>query len=190
MPKHGLPDRPPRTHRFQPYSPAGPSASRNSGNARTHAHSRVQTRQGEKPSLEQRLAAAPQPPTPAPIAPRSTTIDFQKYTPADLARIYAPKFEATLKRLDIFETLEFGDIAEIFPQRVKNLHALINQITRIKRCLTDVARVVKYNEWQEWDIGCKEIGEVSFKGLRKNKGQIIKALSAVYERGRFDAIDY
>ena len=62
-----------------------------------------------KLTLEQRLAAIP-PATYTPIAPKSILIDFEKHTPADLARIFAPKFTATLKRLNVFETLELDDI--------------------------------------------------------------------------------
>ena len=155
MPKSGLPDRPPRTNRFQPYTPAGPSSSREPEYVRRYhdnhvgpvtgvdkprgkgpvfnrderlppVHSRefrerrshyrqtqinfVKEKRAEerqrildgppKPTLEQRLAAIPLA-TYTPIAPKPITIDFDKHTLADLAHIFAPKFEAVLKRLDV-----------------------------------------------------------------------------------------
>ena len=37
-----------------------------------------------------------------PIAPKAINIDIDKYSPADLAHIYMPKFEAILKQLEVF----------------------------------------------------------------------------------------
>ena len=60
---------------------------------------------GSKPTLEQRLAAIP-PPTYTPIAPKPVLLNFEKLTSADLARIFQPKIDATLKRFNVFETLQ------------------------------------------------------------------------------------
>lgn len=135
-----------------------------------------------KPTLEQRLAVLP-PATHTPIAPKSISIDFSKHTPADLARIFAPKFTATLKRLEVFETFEFGgEVHDIFPDQIKNLRELIAKLISISRGLSDKATFITHEEWLAWEQGTREIGEISFKGLRKNKVQILKALSAVYRR--------
>ncbi|EKM50810.1 uncharacterized protein PHACADRAFT_200740 [Phanerochaete carnosa HHB-10118-sp] len=129
-----------------------------------------------KPTLKQRLAAIP-PMTHTPITPKPILIDFDKHTPADLVHIFTPKFDGTLKRLDVFETLELNDLN-------------FDRLTRIKRCLADICNVVKYEEWRKWELGCREIGDISSKGLRKNKAQIVQALSAVYVNGYFDAVRF
>ncbi|EKM51289.1 uncharacterized protein PHACADRAFT_200111 [Phanerochaete carnosa HHB-10118-sp] len=139
-----------------------------------------------KLTLEQRLAAIP-PATHTPIAPKSILINFDKHTSADLILIFTPKFDGTLKRLDVFETLELDDLNS---DRVRNLRRLIEQLTRIKRCLADVCNIVKYEEWRKWKLGCREIEDISFKGLRKNIARIVQALSAVYVNGYFDAVRF
>ncbi|EKM49548.1 uncharacterized protein PHACADRAFT_201260 [Phanerochaete carnosa HHB-10118-sp] len=139
-----------------------------------------------KPTLEQHLAAIP-PATHTLITPKPILIDFDKHTPADLVRIFTPKFDGTLKRLDVFETLELDDLNS---DRVRNLCRLIEQLTCIKRCLADVCNIVKYEEWRKWKLGCREIGDISFKGLRKNKARIVQALSAVYVNGYFDVVRF
>ncbi|EKM49035.1 uncharacterized protein PHACADRAFT_202096 [Phanerochaete carnosa HHB-10118-sp] len=135
-----------------------------------------------KPTFEQRLAAIP-PATHTPIAPKPILIDFNKHTPTDLVCIFTPKFDGMLKHLDVFETLELDDLNS---DQVRNLRRLIEQLTRIKHCLADFCNIVKYEEWRKWELGCKEIGDILFKGLRKNKARIVQALSAVYVNGYFD----
>ncbi|EKM53746.1 uncharacterized protein PHACADRAFT_198165 [Phanerochaete carnosa HHB-10118-sp] len=139
-----------------------------------------------KPTLEQRLAAIP-PATHTPIAPKPILIDFDKHTSANLVRIFTPKFDGTLKRLDVFETFELDDLNS---NQVHNLRRLIEQLMRIKHWLADVCNVVKYEEWRKWELGCREIEDISFKGLRKNKAQIVQALSAVYVNGYFDTVRF
>ncbi|EKM51276.1 uncharacterized protein PHACADRAFT_200095 [Phanerochaete carnosa HHB-10118-sp] len=139
-----------------------------------------------KPTLKQRLAAIPSV-THTPIAPKLILIDFDKHTPANLVRIFTPKFDGTLKRIDVFETLKLDDLNS---DQVRNLRRLIEQLTRIKRCLADVCNVVKYEKWRKWELGCRGIGDISFKGLRKNKARIVQALSAVYVNRYFDAVRF
>ncbi|EKM49236.1 uncharacterized protein PHACADRAFT_201870 [Phanerochaete carnosa HHB-10118-sp] len=62
-----------------------------------------------KLTLKQRLAAIP-PVTHTLITPKPVLIDFDKHTSTDLVRIFTPKFEGTLKRLDVFKTLELDDL--------------------------------------------------------------------------------
>ena len=101
-------------------------------------------------------------------------------------RIYAPKFEAVLKRLKVFETFDFGDKIGLVVDHVKNLQALIKRLQRIKHGLADRCSYIEYRQWKGYEAGCKEIGGISFKGLRRNRVQIVKALSAVYVNGYFD----
>ena len=108
------------------------------------------------------------PPTYTPIAPKAINLDIEKHTPADLARIFAPKFEAVLKRLEVFEVFDFGEDINVVVDHVKNLQALIECLQRIKRGLSDRCSYIEYKQWKNYEAGCKEIGGISFKGLRRN----------------------
>ena len=121
-----------------------------------------------------------------PIAPKAIVIDIDKHSPADLVRIYAPKFDAVLKRLEVFETFDFGDDIGTVVDHVKNLQALIERLQHIKRGLADRCSHIEYRQWKGYEAGCKEIGGISFKGLRRNRVRIVKALSTVYVNGYFD----
>ena len=138
---------------------------------------------GSKPTLEQRLAAIP-PPTYIPIAPKPVLLNFEKLTTADLIRIFIPKFAATLKRFDIFETFQFSE--EIDKNLVRDVEKLIERLTHLQRALKDTAVTRIKEEWQSWNYGLKEIGSISFKGLRKNQARIIKELSSVWNANYFD----
>ena len=125
-------------------------------------------------------------PTYMPIAPKAIVIDIDKHSLADLVRIYAPKFNAVLKRLKVFETFDFGDEIGLVVDHVKNLQSLIERLQRIKRELADRCSYIEYRQWKGYEAGCKEIGGISFKGLRCNRVWIVKALSAVYTNGYFN----
>lgn len=137
---------------------------------------------GTKPTLEQRLAAIP-PSTYTPIVHKPILLNFERLTAADLVRIFDPKYTATLKRLNVFETFQFSD--EIDVQQVKDIDSLIARLTHLHRALKDLGRVTTTQEWQSWNYGFKEISNISFKGLRTNQVQIAKALSAVYRTNYF-----
>ena len=103
-----------------------------------------------------------------PIAPKAIVIDIDKHTPADLAHIYVPKFDAILKRLEVFETFDFGDDIRTIVDHVKNLQTLIERLQHIKRGLVDRCLYIEYRQWKGYEAGCKEIGGILFKGLRRN----------------------
>lgn len=137
---------------------------------------------GTKPTLEQRLAAIP-PPTYTPITPKPVLLDFKKLSTADLIRIFDPKFTATLRRLNVFETFEFTE--HVAESDVQKLRKLIDRLTHLQRSLKDTGSTRVQEEFQGWNYGFKQIGDISFKGLRKNQTQIIKALSAVWNGNFF-----
>lgn len=137
---------------------------------------------GTKPTLEQRLAAIP-PPTYTPIAPKPVLINFDKLTTADLVRIFTPKLVATLDRLDVFTTFQFAP--EVPPDHIKDLRALIDRLTFLKRSLKDLGSSTSKEEFQGWNFGLKEIGSTSFKGLRRNQVRIVKELSSVWRSNYF-----
>ena len=137
----------------------------------------------KKKQLADRIAAVP-PPTYTPIAPKPVLLNFEKLTFTDLIRIFTPKFEATLRRLEVFETLELDDLTR--SRYGKDLEALIARIQHLKRALSDTARVRTAAEFQGWNYGLQAIGKISFKGLRKNTAKIVQALSAVYKANYFE----
>ena len=129
---------------------------------------------------------AEHPPIYTPIALKAIVIDIDKHSPTDLACIYAPKFDAVLKRLEVFETFDFGDQIGLVVDHVKNLQVLIERLQKIKCGLADRCSYIEYRRWKGYEAGCKEIGGILFKGLRCNRVRIVKVLSAVYTNGYFD----
>ena len=105
------------------------------------------------------------PPTYTLIAPKAINIDINKHSPANLAHIYTPKFDAVLKRLEVFEVFDFGKDINVVVDHVKNLQALIQRLQSIKRGLVDWCSYIEYRQWKRYEAGCKEIGGISFKGL-------------------------
>ena len=79
-----------------------------------------------------------------PIPPKVINIDINKYTPADLVHIYVPKFEAVLKRLEVFEVFNFGNEINLVIVDIKNLQMLIERLQRIKHELVDRCSYIKY----------------------------------------------
>ncbi|EKM49403.1 uncharacterized protein PHACADRAFT_201664 [Phanerochaete carnosa HHB-10118-sp] len=151
-------------------------AQRNQANARRNAHASASS---SRP-LADRLAAAP---TYTPIAPKPITINFSCYSAADLARIFAPKFAATLKRFNVLETL---DCPDVLTDNISAAFKLRDRLAHLDRTLKDVSRVISIEEWNRWDSGLKQIGGISFKGLRRNRVQVFKSLRAVWVNGPFD----
>ncbi|EKM48640.1 uncharacterized protein PHACADRAFT_202573, partial [Phanerochaete carnosa HHB-10118-sp] len=151
-------------------------AQRDQARARQNAHASASSSR----SLADRITAAP---TYTPIAPKPVTIDFSRYTAADLARIFAPKFAATLKRFNVLETL---DCPDVLTDDINAVFKLRDRLAHLDRTLKDVSRVISVEEWNRWDSGLKQIGGISFKGLRRNRVQIFKALRAVWVNGYFN----
>ena len=137
---------------------------------------------GKKPTIAERLAELP-PPTHQPIAPKPILLNFEKLSSTDLYNIFTPKFEATLKRLEVFETFTFSD--EVHRDHIKDLRSLIDRLQHFKRALKDTSSVRTREEFQAWDFGLKQIENISFKSLRKNQVHIVKSLSDVLKENYF-----
>jgi hypothetical protein len=138
---------------------------------------------GTKPTLEQHLAAIPSL-TYTPIVPKPVLLNFEKLTIADLIRIFKPKFEATLKHFDVFESFQIKE--EVSPDHIKDLRCLIKRLTHLKHLLKDTSSIWTKEEFQGWNYGLKYIGGISFQGLRKNQARIIKLLSKVWKGNYFE----
>ncbi|EKM49184.1 uncharacterized protein PHACADRAFT_201922 [Phanerochaete carnosa HHB-10118-sp] len=130
-------------------------AQRDQANARQNAHASASS---SRP-LADRLTATP---TYTPIAPKPVTINFARYLAADLARIFAPKFAATLKRFNVLETL---DCPNVLANDISVVFKLHDRLAHLDCTLKDVSRVISIEEWNHWDSGLKQIGGISFKGL-------------------------
>ena len=107
-------------------------------------------------------------PTYTPITPKAIVIDIDKHSPANLVCIYAPKFDAILKRLEVFEIFDFRDEIGLVVDHVKNLQALIKRLQRIKHRLNDQCLYIEYRQWKGYEAGCKKISGILFKGLQCN----------------------
>ena len=103
-----------------------------------------------------------------PITPKAINLDIEKHTPADLVRIFTPKFDTVLKRLEVFEVFNFGKDINVVVDHVKNLQVLIEHLQKIKRRLSDRSSYIEYKQWKNYEADCKEIGGILFKGLRRN----------------------
>lgn len=107
--------------------------------------------------------------------------------PADLANIFAPKFAAVHKWLEIFETLDlyiFNN--EGLTDEERNVKHLIAQLKFIAETLKEKCSKIKYWKWKFYKAGCKGIGDISFKQLCHNLVQVVHVLSSVYVNGYFD----
>ncbi|KAI0682285.1 hypothetical protein BC835DRAFT_1424673 [Cytidiella melzeri] len=142
--------------------------------------------QTHKPTLAERLAKLP-PPTPAPAAPKPVLIDFKKLSPVDLIGIFKPKLTAVHTRLQaLTELQELLNCAD--PDHRRALLHLVNKVNRFLNRLDELAPVTADREWQLLDWGCKAIGKVSFKQLRKNYSKVLAQLNVVNNDSYFEWI--
>ena len=88
-----------------------------------------------------------------PIAPKAINIDIDKHSPTDLMRIYAPKFDAVLKWLEVFEVFNFREDINVVSDHMKNLQALIERLQHTKRGLVDRCSYIEYRQWKGYEAG-------------------------------------
>jgi hypothetical protein len=151
---------------------------------------RTQRAQQERRTLEEHLARpslAEQigEQTYTPIAPKPIVIDFTKTTTADLIGIFKPKITATALRLKpIIELEEHWSNAT--PDQRRAFESLADKIQSFGFDLEVRAPAVTRVQWQGLDWGLKEIGKVSFAGLRRNYKEVLCRLVQISEQGYFD----
>jgi hypothetical protein len=134
-----------------------------------------------RPSLAERIGEQ----TYTSIAPRPIVIDFTKTTTADLIGIFKPKITATALRLKPIIELEEHWSAATFDQR-RTFESLADRIQSFGFDLETRAPTVTRVQWQSLDWGLKEVGKVSFAGLRRNYKEILSRLVQISEQGYFD----
>jgi hypothetical protein len=151
---------------------------------------RTQQAQQERRTLEERLARPSLAKrigeqTYTPIAPKPIVIDFTKTTTADLVGIFKPKITATALRLKPIIKLE-EHWSDATPDQRRAFESLVDKIQSFGFDLETRAPAVTCVQWQSLDWGLKEIGKVSFAGLRRNYKEILSRLVQISEQGYFD----
>lgn len=120
-------------------------------------------------------------PTPTPVASSSKKQpldDFKRTDIEDHKKILAAKLSATLKRLGALKEVDeyrfrldaACDQARKFTLGFQRLEALQLHIDEIVPALTQ-------HEWTQVNWGLTAIGGISFKGLRRNYGHIVRNVS-------------
>ena len=137
------------------------------------------------PSLAQRISAANAAATYDPIAPTTSLIDFEKTKVEDLIGIFRPKIRATRTRLRPIGEL---DLSEQNSACVRAYHNLVDKLEALDKNLLIRAPHLSPKEWQSINWGLKGIGEIPFRGLRRNLRVILASIEAVYAFGYFDQV--
>jgi hypothetical protein len=150
----------------------------------------TQRAQQERRTLEERLARpflaeriGEQ--TYTPIAPKPIVIDFTKTTTANLIGIFKPKITATALRLKPIIELE-EHWSDATPDQHRAFESLVDKIQSFGFDLESCAPAVTCAQWQSLDWGLKEVGKVSFAGLRRNYKEILSRLVQISGQGYFD----
>jgi hypothetical protein len=134
-----------------------------------------------RPSLTEHIGEQ----TYIPIAPKPIVIDFTKTTTADLIGIFKPKITATALRLkSIIELEEYW--SNTTPDQRRAFEFLADKIQSFGFDLESHAPAVTRAQWQGLNWGLKEVGKVSFAGLRRNYKEILSRLVQISEQGYFD----
>jgi hypothetical protein len=133
------------------------------------------------PSLAERIGEQ----TYTPIIPKSIVIEFTKTTTADLIGIFKPKITATALRLKPIVELE-KHWSNATPDQRCAFESLADKIQSFGFDLETRAPAVTCVQWQSLDWGLKEIGKVSFAGLRRNYKEVLGRLIQISEQGYFD----
>ncbi|KAI0682916.1 hypothetical protein BC835DRAFT_1250868, partial [Cytidiella melzeri] len=100
---------------------------------------------------------------------------FKKLSPVDLVGIFKPKLTAVRTRLQALTELE-ELLNRANPDHCRALLHLVSKVNRFLNRVDDLAPVTTDREWQLLDWGCKAIGKVSFKQLRKNYDRVLAQL--------------
>jgi hypothetical protein len=150
----------------------------------------TQCAQQERRMLEERLARLSLAErigelTYTPIAPKSIVIDFTKTTTTDLIGIFKPKISATALCLKLIIELE-EHWSDATPDQRRAFESLVDKIQSFGFDLEAHAPTVMRVQWQSLDWGLKEVGKVSFAGLRRNYKEILSRLVQISEQGYFN----
>ena len=122
-----------------------------------------------------------------PIGRRPIDLDFSKKKPEEVSAILDRRVEAVINRLTaVWEVRDLHDnLSEPQKAALTRLGLRINWIQR---------RIETVRKFEKKDLdsilwGFKQIGEISFKGLRQNYWKVVGQLVAIHDNGYFDCID-
>ena len=150
------------------------------------------TERDAKKSLEERLAPrplseriAPRPATYTPVVRKPILIDFAKHSDKDRIGIFRPKIEATAKRLTpIVELIEeFPDAPR---DHIRKFKHFLERLLDLRDALDERAPTIVAAQWQSLDWGLKEIGKISFGGIRRNYETVLRRVVGVVDNGYFE----
>jgi hypothetical protein len=151
---------------------------------------RTQRAQQEHQTLEEHLAHSSfaeriGEQTYTPITPKLIVIDFTKTTTTNLIGIFKPKITATTLRLKPIIELEKHWL-DATPDQRRAFESLADKIQSFSFDLETRAPAVTRVQWQSLDWGLKEVGKVSFAGLRRNYKEVLSRLVQISEQGYFN----
>ncbi len=138
--------------------------------------------------IEARALTNPIPESTLPLfEPKPILIDFRKTTTQDLIGIFKPKLTAVITRLaPVYELLDRSkispDLHDCFKELSWKLDSLFEDFDTRATSITS-------QEWQALNFGLREIGRVSFKGLRPNYTKILTQLARIFHDRYFDWIE-
>jgi hypothetical protein len=120
-----------------------------------------------------------------PITLKLIVIDFTKTTTANLIGIFKPKITATALCLKpIVELEEHWSNATL--DQCRAFESLTDKIQSFGFDLETYTPAVTCVQWQSLNWGLKEVGKVSFAGLRCNYKEILSKLVQISEQGYFN----
>ncbi|KAI0083668.1 hypothetical protein BDY19DRAFT_1060838 [Irpex rosettiformis] len=170
-----------RRPRFNPYGTPS-TFNHEKHSARTAAanshyraeHEKTLLERVERLSLQDRISAPAASTSTTPIIEKhSTILEFKKLSEKDLAGIFQPKLEATIKRLNI--VVELLDSLLIIcrhraHKRVTSVHKFL------KQTLEDLDHYIStttHADLQSLNYSLQALGNISFKSLQKNLSRVV-----------------
>ena len=112
-------------------------------------------------------------------------IDFAKHSDKDQIGIFRSKIEATAKRLTpIVELIEeFPDAPR---DHIRKFKHFLERLLDLRDALDERAPTIVAAQWQSLDWGLKEIGKISFGGIRRNYETVLRRVVEVVDNGYFE----
>ena len=103
----------------------------------------------------------------------------------DRIGIFHPKIEATAKRLtSIVELIkEFPDAPK---DHIRKFKHFLERLLDLRDALDERAPTIVAAQWQSLDWGLKEIGKISFGGIRRNYETVLRRVVEVVDNGYFE----
>lgn len=138
----------------------------------------------ECPRLQDQISATPGPSSIG--APKPVLIDFTKTNVRNQIGIFTPKLTATLHRLKAIPKVEHYSHATY--DQVCTFECLCDSLQALLDNIVERAPTIIPDQWQSLNYGLKELGGVSFKGLRRNFYMVLADLVRIAQGGYFKLV--